>query len=361
MGHHSPGQQCQGLNPSPHTQQVSVHHTHLHRNPTPTPSFLRRPQRARTGSPYRLLLPAAPLSAAPTPGCPGAMLALPGRPRATLSRAGRGAHSTAAHSTAAHSSVPPALGAPLLRWHGRPLPAPAPQPPLRVQTELRPDGRSRGGAAARRAGRRAVPGAGGMGPPGEQRGAGAAGDLAALAELDEAALLGALRDRFLRQQIYVSAGAGRGAWGSALPSRLSPHRSPLIVLPPRLQTDVGDILIAVNPFQPLQLYGREVSAALGQPRRVPEKQRALVPRPRARPQGPVPSFRSPSGTGAMRRARCLRTSSPWPTAPTKPCWAAAEPGPRANASSSGEERARPRGRDGARWDREWRGTGTGSC
>lgn len=221
MGHHSPGQQCQGLNPSPHTQQVSVHHTHLHRNPTPTPSFLRRPQRARTGSPYRLLLPAAPLSAAPTPGCPGAMLALPGRPRATLSRAGRGAH-----STAAHSSVPPALGAPLLRWHGRPLPAPAPQPPLRVQTELRPDGRSRGGAAARRAGRRAVPGAGGMGPPGEQRGAGAAGDLAALAELDEAALLGALRDRFLRQQIYVSAGAGRGAWGSALPSRLSPHRSP---------------------------------------------------------------------------------------------------------------------------------------
>ena len=228
MGHHSPGQQCQGLNPSPHTQQVSVHHTHLHRNPTPTPSFLRRPQRARTGSPYRLLLPAAPLSAAPTPGCPGAMLALPGRPRATLSRAGRGAH-----STAAHSSVPPALGAPLLRWHGRPLPAPAPQPPLRVQTELRPDGRSRGGAAARRSGRRAVPGAGGMGPPGEQRGAGAAGDLAALAELDEAALLGALRDRFLRQQIYVSAGAGRGAWGSALPSRLS-LRSPLSPHPPVL-------------------------------------------------------------------------------------------------------------------------------
>ncbi|NXI61946.1 MYO1G protein, partial [Anseranas semipalmata] len=24
-------------------------------------------------------------------------------------------------------------------------------------------------------------------------------------------------------------------------------------------TDVGDILIAMNPFQPLQLYGREVS------------------------------------------------------------------------------------------------------
>ncbi|XP_076218940.1 myosin-IIIb-like [Aptenodytes patagonicus] len=58
-------------------------------------------------------------------------------------------------------------------------------------------------------------------PPSE-----AAGDLAALAELDEAALLGGLRERFLRQQVY---------------------------------TDVGDILIAMNPFQPLPLYGREVS------------------------------------------------------------------------------------------------------
>ncbi|KAM6034895.1 myosin-IIIb-like [Theristicus caerulescens] len=56
--------------------------------------------------------------------------------------------------------------------------------------------------------------------------AGAAGDLAALAELDEAAMLGGLQERFLRQQIY---------------------------------TDVGDILIAMNPFQPLPLYGREVS------------------------------------------------------------------------------------------------------
>ncbi|XP_075582482.1 myosin-IIIb [Pelecanus crispus] len=55
---------------------------------------------------------------------------------------------------------------------------------------------------------------------------GAAGDLAALAELDEAALLGGLRERFLRQQVY---------------------------------TAVGDILIAMNPFQPLPLYGREVS------------------------------------------------------------------------------------------------------
>ncbi|KAF1509411.1 Unconventional myosin-IXa, partial [Eudyptula minor] len=58
-------------------------------------------------------------------------------------------------------------------------------------------------------------------PPSE-----AAGDLAAQAELDEAALLGGLRERFLRQQVY---------------------------------TDVGDILIAMNPFQPLPLYGREVS------------------------------------------------------------------------------------------------------
>ncbi|NXS48529.1 MYO16 protein, partial [Balaeniceps rex] len=57
---------------------------------------------------------------------------------------------------------------------------------------------------------------------------GAAGDLAALAELDEAARLSGLRERFLRQQVY---------------------------------TDVGDILIAMNPFQPLPLYRREVSAS----------------------------------------------------------------------------------------------------
>ncbi|XP_027490984.1 myosin-IIIb-like isoform X1 [Corapipo altera] len=55
---------------------------------------------------------------------------------------------------------------------------------------------------------------------------GRAGDLAALSELDEAALLSGLRERFLSQHIY---------------------------------TDIGDILIAVNPFQPLPLYGREVS------------------------------------------------------------------------------------------------------
>ncbi|NWT44505.1 MYO16 protein, partial [Rissa tridactyla] len=52
------------------------------------------------------------------------------------------------------------------------------------------------------------------------------GDLASLSELDEASLLGGLRERFLRQQVY---------------------------------TDIGDILVAMNPFQPLPLYGREVS------------------------------------------------------------------------------------------------------
>ncbi|XP_047908233.2 myosin-IIIb-like isoform X1 [Anser cygnoides] len=63
--------------------------------------------------------------------------------------------------------------------------------------------------------------------PGEREPpAGSAGNLAALSELDEASLLRGLRERFLRQQVY---------------------------------TDVGDILIALNPFQPLQLYGREVS------------------------------------------------------------------------------------------------------
>ncbi|XP_072716645.1 unconventional myosin-Ig-like isoform X1 [Ciconia boyciana] len=57
---------------------------------------------------------------------------------------------------------------------------------------------------------------------------GAAGDLAALAELDEATLLSGLPERFLRQQVY---------------------------------TDVGDILIAMKPFQPLPLHRREVSAS----------------------------------------------------------------------------------------------------
>ncbi|NXY74592.1 MYO9A protein, partial [Glareola pratincola] len=52
------------------------------------------------------------------------------------------------------------------------------------------------------------------------------GDLASLSELDEASLLVGLRERFLRQQVY---------------------------------TDIGDILVAMNPFQPLPLYGREVS------------------------------------------------------------------------------------------------------
>ncbi|XP_071437358.1 myosin-IIIb-like isoform X2 [Pithys albifrons albifrons] len=52
------------------------------------------------------------------------------------------------------------------------------------------------------------------------------GDLAVLAELDEAALLTGLRERFLSQHIY---------------------------------TAIGDILIAMNPFEPLPLYGKEVA------------------------------------------------------------------------------------------------------
>ena len=44
-------------------------------------------------------------------------------------------------------------------------------------------------------------------------------------------------------------GAGAGGGGGRSADGLSPLR----------QTDVGDILIAMNPFQPLPLYGREVS------------------------------------------------------------------------------------------------------
>ncbi|KAM9168121.1 unconventional myosin-VIIa-like [Mergus octosetaceus] len=93
----------------------------------------------------------------------------------------------------------------------------------------------------------------GMMPAGEpQPPAGSVGNLAALAELDEASLLHGLRERFLRQQVYVSAAGGRGGG----PGR---RGAGLTALPSRRQTDVGDILIALNPFQPLQLYGREVS------------------------------------------------------------------------------------------------------
>ncbi|NXN99633.1 MYO9A protein, partial [Rhinopomastus cyanomelas] len=56
--------------------------------------------------------------------------------------------------------------------------------------------------------------------------AAAGDDLTTLSELDETAVLRGLRERFLRQQLY---------------------------------TNVGDILIAMNPFQPLPLYGSEVS------------------------------------------------------------------------------------------------------
>ncbi|NXP04303.1 MYO16 protein, partial [Thinocorus orbignyianus] len=86
------------------------------------------------------------------------------------------------------------------------------------------------------------------------------GDLALLSELDEASLLGGLRERFLRQQIY---------------------------------TDIGDILVAVNPFQPLPLYGREVS-----PRRPPPAGPRCPPSPFTNTF--CPPRRSPSGTGTPR-------------------------------------------------------------
>ncbi|NXJ70191.1 MYO16 protein, partial [Rostratula benghalensis] len=87
------------------------------------------------------------------------------------------------------------------------------------------------------------------------------GDLASLSELDEASLLAGLRERFLRQQVY---------------------------------TDIGDILVAMNPFQPLPLYGREVSP------RGPRAGRAPL-----LPQQPfhryfLPPRRSLSATGTPR-------------------------------------------------------------
>ncbi|XP_065262660.1 unconventional myosin-IXb-like [Emys orbicularis] len=67
-----------------------------------------------------------------------------------------------------------------------------------------------------------------MVPPGEPGllACGGADDLAALEELDEARLLQNLSSRFLQQRVY---------------------------------TYIGDILIAVNPFQSLPLYEKPVS------------------------------------------------------------------------------------------------------
>lgn len=126
--------------------------------------------------------------------------------------------------------------------------------------------------------------------PGEREPpAGSAGNLAALSELDEASLLRGLRERFLRQQVYVSAAGARGG----VPGR---RGAGLTALPSRRQTDVGDILIALNPFQPLQLYGREVSGAsrTGSP-----FQGCLALRPFP-PQGP---FSPPAGLRAVPVSR----------------------------------------------------------
>lgn len=45
-------------------------------------------------------------------------------------------------------------------------------------------------------------------------------------------------------------GVGAGGGGGSSADGLSPL----------CQTDIGDILVAMNPFQPLPLYGREVSS-----------------------------------------------------------------------------------------------------
>ena len=363
MGHHSSGQQC--LNPSPHTQQVSIHHTHLRRSPAPAPSFLRRPQRARTYSPYHPLPPAR--CPAPCPGllllprppsCPGAMLTLAGRPRATLSRVGRGGERglqcssrraaprrAAPHRAAASRPSPPPVAPPPVTCSG---PAAAAPHSNRAPPQRAVPGRSCGEAG--RAAGRVGSGAGGMVPPGKRSGVGAAGDLAALAELDEASLLDALRDRFLRQQVYVSAGAGLGSPlpgsplpGSPLPGSPLPGSpplgSPLTALPSPPPDRRGGHPHRREPLPaPAALWERgECRAGAAQ---AAASAGAASPSPSSRAVSP---FRSPSSTAAMRRARCLRTSSPWPTVLTTPCWVAAAPGRRASASSSGEERARPRG------------------
>lgn len=86
-----------------------------------------------------------------------------------------------------------------------------------------------------------------------EAGTGRVDNLAMLPTLDERALIEELKVRYSREIIYVSSGS--------LLTLLSLCRcyfeciNGIFVL----QTFIGDILIAVNPYQALPIYGPEVS------------------------------------------------------------------------------------------------------
>jgi hypothetical protein len=77
-------------------------------------------------------------------------------------------------------------------------------------------------------------------------------DLASLASLDEAILLDELKVRYTEDKIYVRTILMRGSE--------SLESSSLLVLNSLLllQTYVGDILVAINPFKKLPLYEAKV-------------------------------------------------------------------------------------------------------
>lgn len=82
-------------------------------------------------------------------------------------------------------------------------------------------------------------------------------DLASLTKLDEQILVDQLRERYEDDRIYV-----RKRWLSVLlllllfcsTRRMAVCRTDLSVV----QTYIGDILVAVNPFRPLTIYERPV-------------------------------------------------------------------------------------------------------